>query len=710
MGLTNHSVGASARADAIAVRSSPSDKIIALAGNPNVGKSSIFNALTGMDQHTGNWPGNTVSSACGVCKHGGQSYIFVDTPGTYSLSARSAEEEAARNFICFGGADASVVVCDATCLERNINLALQIMQAASPVIICVNLMDEAERNGIKIDTDLLSQRLGVPIIPTSARNRSTLDNILSEISRACNGEVVQKPLAVEYPSYIQSAIDKISAALPSSLEKTLPSAFVALKLLEGDGGFLSELTSCTGIDLHDLPELEKILSEAKSEIAELHGEISDIVAQSVVLSAERLCEGAVSCPKDTDSKRNHKIDRILTGRLSAYPVMAPLLAFILWLTVFGANYISNVLSYLLFSFQHYLEVSLASTALPPLISDFIVNGVYRVPAWVVSVMLPPMAIFFPLFTLLEDVGYLPRIAYNLDLPFKKCNACGKQALTMCMGFGCNAAGVVGCRIIDSPRERLLAILTNSFIPCNGKFPALISVITMFLVWHSGGLASSIAASLILTAIILMGIALSFAATKLLSSTLLRGYPSSFMIEMPPYRMPNIGNVIVRSVFDRTAFVLGRAITAAVPAGIIIWVMASVKVGDASLLGMLSSCLDPIASSIGLDGVILAAFILGLPANEIVIPIIIMAYTRGSSIIELDSIAEMKTLFIENGWSLKTAVCVIIFFMLHWPCATTLMTVKKETGSLKWTTLAAAIPTVIGILLCLIFNFAFDLFG
>ena len=315
-----------------------------------------------------------------------------------------------------------------------------------------------------------------------------------------------------------------------------------------------------------------------------------------------------------------------------------------------------------------------------------------------------MAIFFPLFTLLEDSGYLPRVAYNLDRPFKRCGACGKQALTLCMGFGCNAAGVVGCRIIDSPRERLLAVLTNNFVPCNGRFPMLISVITMFFISGAGGL-SSLFSVFLLTAAIVLSIAMTFLVTKLLSLTVLKGVPSSFTLELPPYRKPQIGKVIVRSVFDRTLFVLGRAAAVAAPAGLIIWLMANITAGDATLLEICSDFLDPLGRLMGLDGVILIAFILGFPANEIVVPIIIMAYTATGSITELASLAEMRQLFVSNGWSWVTAVCFIIFTLMHWPCSTTLITVKKETGSLKWTALAALLPTAAGILLCIAFNAA-----
>ena len=382
--------------------------------------------------------------------------------------------------------------------------------------------------------------------------------------------------------------------------------------------------------------------------------------------------------------------------------MLILLAIVFWITIKGANYPSELLSSALFFIEYKLDVLFAIIGIPQIITDALLHGVYRVLAWVVSVMLPPMAIFFPFFTLLEDSGYLPRIAYNLDKPFKCSGACGKQALTMCMGFGCNAAGVVGCRIIDSPRERLLAIVTNSFVPCNGRFPTLIALITMFFV-GSGGFISSINSALILTLAILCGILMTFAATKLLSITFMRGELSSFTLELPPYRRPQIGKVIVRSVFDRTLFVLGRSIAFAAPAGLVIWLLANLEIGEISLLSHFASFLDPLGRIMGLDGVILLAFILGLPANEIVIPIIIMAYLSSGTLIDISDLGELKALFIMNGWTFKTAVSMMIFTLFHWPCATTLMTVKKETGNIGYTALSAVLPTFFGMLFCIIFN-------
>jgi ferrous iron transport protein B len=338
--------------------------------------------------------------------------------------------------------------------------------------------------------------------------------------------------------------------------------------------------------------------------------------------------------------------------------------------------------------------------------DSFVYGIFRTVGWVVAVMLPPMAIFFPLFTLLEDSGYLPRIAFNLDFPFKKCNACGKQALSMCMGFGCNAVGVTGCRIIDSKRERLLAILTNNLVPCNGRFPTIIALITMFL---CVGASSNILSALILTVVILFSIFITFSVTKLLSKTVLKGMPSSYTLELPPYRKPQILKVIFRSVFDRTLFVLGRSIAVAAPAGLLIWIMANVSINDTTLLTHFADILDPFARILGLDGVILLAFILGLPANEIVIPIVIMAYMNNGSLTEFSSLTAMRELFVANGWDITTAISVILFSLLHWPCATTILTIKKETDSLKWTAVAVLLPTVLSILVCMVFNFIMNVF-
>lgn len=708
MGLTKSSVGMGAVDSGLIIKKqNPSDKIIALAGNPNVGKSTVFNALTGLNQHTGNWPGKTVANAQGYCKTERHSYVLVDIPGTYSLMAHSAEEEVARNFICFGSPDAVAVVCDATCLERNMNLVLQTLEISSNVIVCVNLMDEAKRKKINIDLKMLRERLGVPVIGVTARKKKSLKRLLDALDLACDQKVENAPYKVKYSAEIERAIALVEPEARRLAGGKINSRWLALKLLDGDNSLINEICGCLGDNFLKNPALFAALNQARETLQKTGitpEKLKDSTVSAIVAAAEDICRGAVTYEKRQYSGRDRRLDRLLTGKLTAYPVMLLLLAFIFWLTITGANYPSELLSRLFAFIGDKLDAVFVSLNAPDWLHGALIDGVYRVLSWVVSVMLPPMAIFFPLFTLLEDAGYLPRIAYNLDRPFMRCNACGKQALTICMGFGCNAAGIVGCRIIDSPRERLLAVLTNNFIPCNGRFPMLISVITMFFVAGSAGGLSSLLSVAVLTLTIVFAVGMTFIVTKLLSKTLLKGVPSSFTLELPPYRRPQIGKVLVRSVFDRTLFVLGRAASVAAPAGLIIWLMANVTVSGSSLLSLCSDFLDPLGKLMGLDGVILFAFILGFPANEIVVPIIMMSYLSAGTLENAYGLAEMRALFVANGWNAVTAVCFIIFALMHWPCSTTVLTIKKETGSLKWTLLAAAIPTAIGIALCILVNF------
>ena len=711
MGLTNSSVGLGAVDSGLIIQKrSPDDKVIALAGNPNVGKSTVFNALTGLNQHTGNWPGKTVASAQGYCETEKHSYVMVDIPGAYSLMAHSAEEEVARNFLCFGAPDAIVVVCDATCLERNLNLVLQTLEISRRVVVCVNLMDEAERKNIKLDLPLLSERLGVPVVGTTARSKKSLRRLTDAIDNVCSGDAPSAPFAVRYPDTVEDAIAILQPIVEEKCGGRLSSRWLSLKLLDRDESLIREIERCLGADFLRDKELQAAITRAEARLRgsgiESADRLKDLTVSALVHSAEAICRGAVGREGAQYSDFDRRLDKVLTSKFTGYPVMLALLALVFWLTISGANYPSELLSKGLFWVQDRLTELFLYLHAPEWLHGVLVLGAYRVLAWVVSVMLPPMAIFFPLFTLLEDAGYLPRVAYNLDKPFKRCCACGKQALCMCMGFGCNAAGIVGCRIIDSPRERLLAILTNNFVPCNGRFPALIAILTMFF---AGGALSSLLSAIGLTAVIVLGVGITFAVTKLLSKTLLKGLPSSFTLELPPYRRPQIGKVIVRSVLDRTLFVLGRAAAVAAPAGVIIWLMANVSIGGVSLLDHCAAFLDPFARLMGLDGVILLAFILGFPANEIVIPIIIMAYTAQGSLTELGSLAQMKSIFIQNGWTWTTAVSVMLFSLNHWPCSTTLLTIKKETGSLKWTAAAAAIPTAVGIALCMLFTAVAGLF-
>lgn len=596
------------------------ENLIALLGNPNVGKSTLFNRLTGLRQHTGNWAGKTVSNARGVFSYKGNTYNIVDLPGIYSLNAFSLDERIAKDFILNNDAYIVLIVADACSLERNLNLVLETMNIKSNVIVCINMLDDAKRKGINVDISLLEDFLGVPVVGISARNGKGIDLLL----------------------------ERIASFSPRDVHTTLDTVGRAREIFE----------ECVSIDYNR-------------------------------------------------NNRTVKIDKILTSKKYGFPIMLFMFGFILWITITLANYPSEVLNKFLFGIYDKLFILFGNLKINPVLTDFLLNGVYKVTAWVVSVMLPPMAIFFPLFTLMEDLGYLPRIAFNMDKVFKKCGAHGKQCLTMCMGYGCNACGVVGCRIIESPKEKLIAILTNVFSPCNGRFPSLIAIISIFMV--SSGKFSTVLSSLILLGMIIFSIVITLVVSKILALTVLRGQPSSFSLELPPYRRPKILDTVVRSIIDRTIFVLGRAICVTIPAGIVIWILSNVCISDKTLLEYLCLFFAPLGNIMGLDGIIIVAFLLGLPANEIVIPIMLMSYTQTGTLIDYASIEELKSLLISNGWNIVTAISFMIFTICHFPCGTTIFTIKKETGSVKWTLFSIIIPTLVGIILCMMVSNIIRLF-
>lgn len=705
MGLTMQSTGAGILESELNIaRTNPNEKVIALAGNPNVGKSTVFNSLTGLNQHTGNWPGKTVTNAQGRYQHKDINFIMVDIPGTYSLMANSAEEEVARDFICFGNPDATVIVTDATCLERNLNLVLQTLEITSNVVVCVNLLDEAKRKKINVNLKELSNQLGVPVIGTSARSGKGLNELMDAVYDVTNKITNTFPVKVKYDDTIEQAIAILEPSIKELPADKISSRWIAIKLLDKDTTLLKALEKYLVFNLMNNATVKQKLKEAQ-ELLSVAGiennSLRDKIVSHIVCKAENICNKCITFESDKYNQIDRKIDSILTSRVFGIPIMIGLLGVVFWLTITGANYPSQMLATFLFRIEDLLAEFFIWAGTPTWVHGVLVMGIYRTLAWVVSVMLPPMAIFFPLFTLLEDLGYLPRVAFNLDSLFKKACAHGKQALTMCMGFGCNAAGIISCRIIDSPRERLIAIITNNFVPCNGRFPTLIAIITMFFAGFFTDPFQSIASTSVLTGVIVLGVMLTLFISKILSKTILKGFPSSFTLELPPYRKPQIGRVIVRSVFDRTLFVLGRAVVIAAPAGLMIWVMANIHVGDLSILSHCASFLDPFAKLLGLDGYILMAFVLGFPANEIVVPIIIMSYMATGNMLELDSLDQLRDLLISHGWTWLTAVCTMLFCLMHWPCGTACWTIKKESQSWKWTLVSFLIPTITGIVICFI---------
>jgi len=696
MGLTFENSKKKHLVDLFNIKKKDNEHVIALAGNPNTGKSTVFNSLTGLNQHTGNWPGKTVVNARGNFKYNEKDYILIDVPGTYSLFANSNEEIVARDFICFGDADATFVVTDATCLERNLNLLFQVMELTHNVILIVNLIDEARRKAIEINKLGLELSLGIPVVFTAARSGEGINCLKDTLDELITTRKEQNPLIIHYSDETEILIKEVEGKLSHSYFKRINRRWLALRIIDGNHEFFESMN-------------HYFTKEEYSEVIELNDEyktkvnreaIREEIIQSNYREADIITKKYVKESKDK-FKRDQKIDNIVTSRKFGIPIMLLLLAGIFYLTIQGANVPSQLLATALFKVEEWLMHIFNRIHAPSWITGLLVTGVYRSLAWVISVMLPPMAIFFPIFTLLEDLGYLPRVAYNLDHLFKKARAHGKQCLSMCMGFGCNAAGVIGTRIIDSPREKLIAIITNTFVPCNGRFPTLIAIATIFFATTSYSLVNGIIPALSITGVIILGVLMTLAISNLLSHTILKGMPSTFTLELPPYRRPQVGRVIYTSIIDRTIFVLVRAIIVAIPAGAIVWIFGNTFIGDISIIQHAANFFDPYAKPLGLDGIILLAFVLGLPANEIVLPIILMAYLSTKGMIELDSLSDLKEVLVNNGWTWLTALNVMLFSLFHWPCSTTLWTIKKETNSWKWTFVCFILPTVLAIIVCFI---------
>ncbi|MEL7649051.1 MAG: ferrous iron transport protein B [Sedimentibacter sp.] len=690
MGLTAQSVKPGKMKDVFNIEKSDNQYVIALAGNPNTGKSTVFNSLTGLKQHTGNWPGKTVVSARGEYMHNSMKYVLVDLPGSYSLFTSSKDEEVSRDFLCYGDYEAVVVVADATCLERNLNLVFQISEITDRVILCINLIDEARKKNITIDRKGLQEELNIPVVMTSARDGSGMDELKSTIEKISMQQPIYIPSVVRYDEETEKKVQSITPVLEEM--NVLNTRWTALRLIDSDTDIFSEkkarhLDKAQAEELTETFNLGADKKNSRERISEQNYDYANLLTQKYV--------------KEDMSKiyRDKKIDDIVTSKVFGLPIMLLMLGFIFWITVQGANYPSKFLSGIFFGFQDTLSEWLKSLGASDYLRGLLADGAYRTLAWVVAVMLPPMAIFFPLFTLLEDLGYLPRVAFNLDHHFKNSCAHGKQSLCMCMGLGCNAAGVVGCRIIDSPRERLLAVLTNNFMPCNGRFPTLIAISSAFFAVSYRSFPKGLIPALFVTLLVIMGISITLAVSKILSATILKGVPSTFTLELPPYRMPQVGRILYTSIIDRTAFVLTRAAAVAAPAGAVTWLLANTYIEGASILVHISELLDPLAAFIGLDGMILMAFIVGIPANEIVLPVLLMAYLSTGTLTEFHSVEFLRDILVQNGWTPLTAINVMLFSLLHWPCSTTLWTVKRETGSIKWTLAAFLIPTAAAFAVC-----------
>ena len=714
------------------------DHLIALAGNPNVGKTTVFNALTGLRQHTGNWPGKTVTRAEGAFLHDGRRVKVVDLPGTYSLQAGSADEEVARDFILFGQPDVTVVVVDAMRLERNLNLVLQILEITDRVVVCLNLVDEARRHGVSVDAKRLEKELGVPVVPTVARQGEGVDALLKAAAEVATGARINIPRRIaSHPAGVEEAIDALVPLIAEEFPELPNANWVALRLLNADERVVEavrtgEIGDLEGEGAPGSPDIgggggdtppghaaaievtrgrARILHAATRQRWNLRPGFHDAVAENLFREAARIAGSSVRRGVNKGGgELDRKLDRWLTSRVFGFPLMLMILAVVFWLTIAGANVPSGMLATLLIDSFHPVLLGFGEWArMPWWLSGFLFDGVYLATAWVVSVMLPPMAIFFPLFTLLEDFGYLPRVAFNLDSLFKRAGAHGKQALTMSMGFGCNAAGVVATRVIDSPRERLIAIITNNFSLCNGRWPTQILIATIFIGAlvppHLAGLVSAGA----VVAIALLGIFFMFITSWGLSNTVLKGEATTFSLELPPYRPPRVLQTLYTSIIDRTLIILWRAVLFAIPAGAVIWLISNIAIGGTSIAQHGIDFLDPFGFLLGLNGVVLLAYIIAIPANEIVIPTVLMltVMTLGAPelgagagvMFEGDSAGEMAGLLRAGGWTLLTGVNLMLFSLLHNPCSTTIYTIYKETKSGRWTTVSALLPLAMGFVVC-----------
>jgi len=677
---------------------------VALAGNPNTGKSTVFNALTGLRQHTGNWPGKTVARAEGVFAHQGQRVKIVDLPGTYSLQAGSADEEVARDFILFGRPDVTVVVVDATRLERNLNLVLQILEITPRVVVCLNLMDEAKRHGVAVDPKALEGLLGVPVVPAVAREKEGIPELLRAIHSVATGEVETHPYRLEkLPGDVESALAQLTPAIEETVPGVPNARWLALRLLNADESVEDALRNG---ELGPGSGSDSVLKLATSLRWTLSPGFHDRLTETLFGVAEEIASASMAGGlKRVRFDFDRRLDRLLTSRSLGFPLMLLTLAAVFWVTIEGANRPSAFLASVLIDGAHPLLKGLGEgLGFPWWLSGLLFDGMYLSTAWVVAVMLPPMAIFFPLFTLLEDFGYLPRVAFNLDSLFRVAGAHGKQALTMCMGFGCNAAGVVATRIIDSPRERLIAIITNNFSLCNGRWPTQILIASIFL----GSLAPAHLAGILsagaVVFIALLGIFFMFLTSWLLSRSVLKGEATTFSLELPPYRPPRVLQTLYTSLIDRTLIVLWRAVVFALPAGAVIWLVANIPVGERSLAEFFIGGLDPFGLLLGLNGVILLAYVVAIPANEIVIPTVLMLTAlalpsagvgEGAGVMfELGS-GGTGELLRGAGWTTLTGVNLMLFSLLHNPCSTTLYTVYQETKSWRWTALSGLLPLVLG---------------
>lgn len=653
------------------------NKNILLVGNPNVGKSSIFNILTHSHEHTGNWTGKTVKLARKNIIN--TNYTLIDLPGIYSLSSLSDEEIVAKDTLLFEQYEKIIYVMDSSNIEKNLHLLLQILEINKNIILCLNMVDELDIKGIKINDKKLSEILDIKVIRCSASKNIGIKELIESLD-----EENKSSYNYIYDYNIEKGISDIFEYLTNQFK----SRFIALKLLEKDITLVDSIKTKYKIDIID-KDIQNYLMHVNSE------EISDSVSNLLNNISKNIYNEVVEISKE---KEIGTIDKIFSKKIYALPIMFIIMFGIFFITIVLANYPSELLS-LIFNKVEICLVNLSNILkIPSYIYEPIIYGIYRVVSFIVSVMFPPLVIFFFLFTYAEESGILPRLAFNFDKVFK-CSGChGKQALTICSGFGCNACAIVGSRIIDSKRDKLIAILTNSFIPCNGRFPMIIALITMFFTNSNNKLQ----VSLYLTLFVILAILISLLTSFILSKTILKGYNGFFILELPDYKKVKFKKVLKNSLVYKSLSILKKAVLVSIPCGIIIYFMTNTTIGNLSLFKIASNFLEPFGKLLGLDGVILLSFFLALPANEIVLPIIIMGYLGSKNVPMISNYLTIKEVLINNSWTYMTALSTILFSIMHFPCGTTLATIKSEVGT-KWMIYSFFIPLVTGILFLFILN-------
>lgn len=653
------------------------NKNILLVGNPNVGKSSIFNILTHSHEHTGNWTGKTVKLARKNIIN--TNYTLIDLPGIYSLSSLSDEEIVAKDTLLFEQYEKIIYVMDSSNIEKNLHLLLQILEINKNIILCLNMVDELDIKGIKINDKKLSEILDIKVIRCSASKNIGIKELIESLD-----EESKSSYNYIYDYNIEKGISDIFEYLTNQFK----SRFIALKLLEKDITLVDSIKTKYKLDIID-KDIQNYLMHVNSE------EISDSVSNLLNNISKNIYNEVVEISKE---KEIGTIDKIFSKKIYALPIMFIIIFGIFFITIVLANYPSELLSLIFNKFEICLVNLSNILKIPSYIYEPIIYGIYRVVSFIVSVMFPPLVIFFFLFTYAEESGILPRLAFNFDKVFK-CSGChGKQALTICSGFGCNACAIVGSRIIDSKRDKLIAILTNSFIPCNGRFPMIIALITMFFTNSNNKLQ----VSLYLTLFVILAILISLLTSFILSKTILKGYNGFFILELPDYKKVKFKKVLKNSLIYKSLSILKKAVLVSIPCGIIIYFMTNTTIGNLSLFKIASNFLEPFGKLLGLDGVILLSFFLALPANEIVLPIIIMGYLGSKNVPMISNYLTIKEVLINNSWTYMTALSTILFSIMHFPCGTTLATIKSEVGT-KWMIYSFFIPLVTGILFLFILN-------